>query len=105
DSPRALLGGQRNHGLLNSEAFDAASITATVGSSTFSVNHSQATHLISAGTRAERLTDTIAQLLEEYEFLSRRVMGNVGDEATTTQDIGYASRGRIPGIEAIMKRT
>ncbi|KAK1220983.1 hypothetical protein PQX77_016196 [Marasmius sp. AFHP31] len=93
------------NGLLNSEAFDAASITATIGSSTFSVNHSQAANLISAGTRAERLTDTIAQFLEEYEFLSRRILGNVSDEATTTQDIGRASRGKIPGIEAIMKRT
>ncbi|KAK1233856.1 hypothetical protein PQX77_002966 [Marasmius sp. AFHP31] len=91
-------------GLLNApDAMDASSILANNGSQA-SIESSHAANISSAATRAIRLTDSVARFLDEYEYMTNRVGGDVSDETSVSREIGRYSRGRIPAVESLMRR-
>ncbi|KAK1216850.1 hypothetical protein PQX77_020511, partial [Marasmius sp. AFHP31] len=91
-------------GLLNApDAIDASSILANNGSQA-SLESSHAANVSSAATRAIRLTDSVAQFLDEYEYLANRVGGDVSDETFISCEIGKYSCGRIPSMDSLMHR-
>ncbi|KAK1217553.1 hypothetical protein PQX77_019782 [Marasmius sp. AFHP31] len=89
--------------LAASEISDSTSVLANNGLS-ISLESTHTANISSAATRAMRLTDSVALFLDEDEYLSVRVGGDVADDTSVAHEISKYSKGHIPPIESLMCR-
>ncbi|KAK1223193.1 hypothetical protein PQX77_013932 [Marasmius sp. AFHP31] len=89
--------------LTTTDNTDVSSILANNGSRA-SLESSYASTVSSAANRAINLSDSLAQFLDEYEYLANRVGGDVSEDTSVMREVEKHSKGRIPPIEALMRR-
>ncbi|KAL0565986.1 hypothetical protein V5O48_016032 [Marasmius crinis-equi] len=87
---------------LNLEPVETASVTATNGSAA-SVESTHAVNIASAAGRAMELTDAVVEFLNEYERHTRTILGDISEDGSVTRDLTKHSRGRIPGLDSLMR--